>query len=222
MIETKQFYFNELRECTYVLSDQTKECIIIDPGMSSQREKERVQKYISENNLKPVKVVLTHGHFDHVMGCAWCTATYGVPTYIHKADRGMLSHAVQTCAMFGLKIEEPPTETLELVPGECVTFGESSLQIIGTPGHSYGCVCLYAPEENLCFTGDTLFAGSCGRTDLPEGDYEMMCRSLTKILVPTIKPECEIYAGHGLKTTMAEELAHNPYLRPQTWIGIDD
>ena len=222
MINIKQFYFNELRECTYILSDQTKECIIVDPGMSTEREKERVQKYISENDLKPVKIVLTHGHFDHVMGCAWAAEFYKLPVYIHKADRGMLSHARQTCAMFGLSIQDPPTNTLDLVPGENLTFGESHLQIIGTPGHSNGSVCLYSPEENFCLTGDTIFAGSCGRTDLPEGDSRSMSHTLTKILVPTIKPECDIYPGHGPNTTMAEELAHNPYLRAETWIGYED
>ncbi len=222
MVTIKQFYFNELRECTYILSDESKECIIVDPGMSTEREKERVEKYIAENELKPIKIVLTHGHFDHVMGCAWTVKSYNVPVLIHKADKAMLSHASQTCAMFGLKIEAPPAQTTDLEPGKYLTFGNTKLQVLSTPGHTYGSVCLYSPNENFCLTGDTLFAGSCGRTDLPEGNNVEMCNSLTKIIATTIKPECEIYSGHGPKTTMAEELAHNPYLRPETWIGYED
>ena len=222
MITIKQFYFNELRESTYILSDESKECIIVDPGMSTERERERVQRYIAENGLKLVKAVLTHAHFDHVMGCAWVVKSYGVDVWLHKADKAMLSHACQTCAMFGLQIEEPPTKTIDLVPGEDLTFGKSKLQVIGTPGHTYGSVCLYSPDDNFCLTGDTLFAGSCGRTDLPEGNNQQMCNSLTKIIVSAIKPECEIYSGHGPKTTMAEELAHNPFLRADTWIGYED
>ena len=222
MLTIKQFYFNDLRECTYVVGDQTKECIIIDPGMYSNREKERVADYIAENQLKPQKVILTHGHFDHVMGCGWCTKKYNIPLYIHKADKGVLSNAQQTCAMFGYSIEETPKETLDLVPNEYVTFGESKLLIISTPGHTWGSVCLYSEADKVCFTGDTLFAGNCGRTDLPEGDNSSMCNSLTKVLVNALPKECEIYSGHGVKSTMDEELKHNPYLLSDTWIGYDE
>ena len=222
MLLVKQFYFNELRECTYILSDDTKESIIVDPGMSSPRECERIEKYIADNSLTLKKIVLTHGHFDHVMGSAWVRDKYNIPTYIHKADKGILQHAKQTCAMFGINIEEPPTDTIDLIPEDFVTFGETKLQVISTPGHTWGSVCLYSPQDNICLSGDTLFAGNCGRTDLPEGDNEMMCNSLTKILAQRIKPECEIYAGHGPKSSMSEELVHNPYLKTNTWIGFID
>ncbi len=219
MITLKQFYLNELRECCYILSDESGECVIIDAGISSKSEQERIVKYISSNNLKPVKLLCTHGHFDHVMGNAFIVTTYNIPTYIHPKDKELLGVAKRTSAMFGIDVDNPPTQTIDLADGDEITFGNSSLKVICTPGHTWGSVCFYAPDENVCITGDTLFAGNCGRTDLPEGDNKAMCNSLTNILVGTIKPECNIYAGHGPNSTMKDELAHNPYLRASTWLN---
>ena len=220
MITLKQFYLNELRECCYILSDETNECVIVDPGISSRSEQERIVKYISTNSLKPVKLLCTHGHFDHTMGNAFITETYSIPTYIHPQDRDLLTVTKRTCQMFGIIVNDPPLNTKDLKGGEDVTFGNTSLQVIHTPGHTHGSVCFYSPENKIVLTGDTMFAGSCGRTDLPEGDNEKMFNSLVNILVKTIKPDTAIYSGHGPNTTMTEELAHNPYLRASNWLGF--
>ena len=221
MIKVKQFYLNELRECCYILSDQTKECVIVDPGISSKSEQDRIVKYIASERLKPVKLLCTHGHFDHVMGNRFITDTYSIPTYIHPSDKELLKVAKNTCLLFSIAIKEPSLETRDLADGDCVTFGNSSLKVISTPGHTWGSVLFYSPEEKMCFTGDTLFAGSCGRTDLPEGDSKAMYNSLVKIIAGTISPDTTIWPGHGPDTTMEEELAHNPYLREDVWRGFN-
>ena len=221
MITVKQFYFNDLRECCYVLSDESKECVIVDPGISRTREGERLQQYIAENNLKPVKLLCTHGHFDHVMGNRFITDTYGIPTYIHPADKDLLKVAKATSQLFDIHIEDPSLDTVDINEGDEVTFGISSLKVISTPGHTWGSVLFYSPESKICITGDTLFAGNCGRTDLPEGDSRAMCDSLVGKVARLIPHDTTIYPGHGPDSTMLEELAHNPYLRKETWLRFD-
>lgn len=221
MINVKQFYFNDLRECCYILSDETGECVIVDPGISSKSEGERVINYISSNNLKPVKLLCTHGHFDHVMGNSFITDTYGIPTYIHPADKDLLKVAKATCRLFAIEIKDPSTDTIDIKDGDKVTFGNSTLEVISTPGHTWGCVLFYSPENKICLTGDTLFSGNCGRTDLPEGSNEAMCDSLVNKVAKLLAPDTRIYPGHGPDSTMGEELAHNPYLRKETWLRFN-
>ncbi|MBR6465813.1 MAG: MBL fold metallo-hydrolase [Bacteroidales bacterium] len=221
MITVKQFYFNDLRECCYVLSDESKECVIVDPGISTKREGERLQQYIAENNLKPVKLLCTHGHFDHVMGNRFVTDTWNIPTYIHPADKNILKMAKATSQLFDIHIEDPSLDTVDINGGDEIKFGNSSLKVISTPGHTWGSVLFYSSPDKICITGDTLFAGSCGRTDLPEGDSKAMCSSLVDIIVRQIPHDTKIYPGHGPESTMVEELAHNPYLRKSTWLRFD-
>ena len=212
MIKVKEFYLNELRECCYILSDESKECIIVDPGISSQSERDRIVKYIESEKLKPVKIVCTHGHFDHVMGNAFITDKYQIPTYLNPKDIPLLERAPHDCLMFGYQIEQPPLKTLDIKEGEDITFGNSVLKVISTPGHTSGSVCVYAPEDKFVLTGDTLFAGSCGRTDLPESEEDAMPDSLNKI-AREMPADYIVYPGHGPNSTMRDELMQNPFLR---------
>ena len=193
MITVKQFYVNDLRECCYILSDSTKECVIVDPGLSTEKERERVVKYISDNQLKPVKLLCTHGHFDHVMGNRFITDTYNIPTYIHKEDKELLKFTKDTSKLFSIDIENPSLDTVDIEDGDIISFGESTLTAISTPGHTWGSICFYAPAEKICLTGDTMFAGNCGRTDLPEGNNEAMCNSLVKKLATMEKGVSYMY-----------------------------
>ena len=221
MITVKQFYLNELRECCYILSDESKECVIVDPGISSRSEQERVVKYIAEEKLTPVKLLCTHGHFDHVMGNSFITKTYNIPTYIHPKDRRLLTMARNTCALFGIDIENPPMDNMvDINDSDTVTFGNSTLKVISTPGHTWGSVLFYNPEEKICLSGDTVFAGNCGRTDLPEGSNQAMMTSLTQT-VASLPEDTQIFPGHGPSSTIREELAVNPYLRKETWLRFD-
>lgn len=218
MITVKQFYVNALRECCYILSDESKEAVIIDPGLSSLSEEGRVVKYIEQNELKPAKLLLTHGHFDHVMGCHFITSKYNIPTFIHAFDMPLLKSAAQNSLMFGYTIENPDGELFKLKDGGSVTFGNSALKVVSTPGHTKGSVCFYSEKDKICFTGDTLFAGSCGRVDLPEGEAEQMKNSLLNIIKPLLAPNYQLFAGHGPNSTMKEELLTNPYLKSSAWL----
>lgn len=214
MIQIKTFYFNDLRECTYLLWDETGETVIVDPGCHSDSEKERLVKFVESNNLKPVKILQTHGHFDHIMGNAFVAKKWNIETYIHPGDKGHLERAKQYTEMFGYTIEQPSANTIDLEDGGSIRFGNSELKIIHTPGHTRGGVCFYSHEEGNKFvlSGDTLFAGSIGRTDLPGGDYDELMESLLDKLV-RLGEEYRVLPGHGPETTIGEELRSNPFLR---------
>lgn len=214
MIKTKTFYFNELRECTYILWDETGEAVIVDPGCFSQSEKERLVKFVESEKLSPVMILQTHGHFDHIMGSAFVTEKWGLETYIHPEDIKLMESAVSYTEMFGYKIEQPSSKLQMLSNGQELKFGNSSLFVMHTPGHTRGGVCFYTKESDNEFvvTGDTLFAGSIGRTDLPGGDYDQIMESLLGKLVK-LGPKYRVLPGHGPETTIGTELDTNPFLR---------
>ncbi len=214
MIQTKTFYFNDLRECCYILWDESKECVIVDPGCQTESEKERLKKFITTNELIPVKLLNTHGHFDHVMGNAFVNNTWGIKTYIHPMDKSQLMRAVNYGEMFGYNIEKPPCETVDVADGGTIEFGKSELKVIYTPGHTRGGVCYYSEEDGNHFvlSGDTLFAGSIGRTDLPGGDYDEIMESLLDKIVK-LGGDYRVLPGHGPETTIGHELDTNPFLR---------
>jgi hydroxyacylglutathione hydrolase len=212
MINIKTFYFNDLRECTYVVWDDTNECVIVDPGCHSATEKERLKNFIEEKGLKPVKLLNTHGHFDHIMGNSFVSGQWNLKTYIHPEDKPHLERAVNYCEMFGYTIEQPPLDTIDLEEGEEIGFGESVLKVMHTPGHTRGGVSFYSEKDRFVITGDSLFAGSIGRTDLPGGDYDMLMKSLLDKLVK-LGDDFSVYPGHGPGTTIGDEKASNPFLR---------
>jgi len=212
MIQLKSFYFNDLRECSYILWDETGESVIVDPGCYTESEQERLVKFIEQNNLKPVKLLNTHGHFDHIMGNAFVITKWQIPSYIHKEDKHHLLRAKQYTEMFGYKIEQPPVDTIDLEDGANVNFGNSTLRVIHTPGHSKGGVSLVSDDDKFVITGDSLFAGSIGRTDLPGGDYDVLMDSLLNKIVK-LGEDYKVYPGHGPATTIGNELATNPFLR---------
>ena len=211
MIQSKVFYFNELRTCCYLLWDETKEAILIDPGCYSQSERERLKSFITKENLIPKFMVNTHAHFDHVMGNAFVCAQWGIKTYLHPAEQMMLENADNYCRLFNMEIEKPPVDTLPLSEQKSLCFGHSALEVFETPGHSPGGVCLYAPQDGFLITGDTLFAGSIGRTDLPGGDYDLLIRSIHTKLLP-LDASLRVLPGHGPETTLGYERLHNPFL----------
>ncbi|MCL2726892.1 MAG: MBL fold metallo-hydrolase [Bacteroidales bacterium] len=213
MIQVKTFYFNELRTCCYLLWDETKEAIFIDPGCASHSEQERLKKFVAQEELKPQYLVNTHAHFDHLMGNAFVCAQWEIKTYIHPAELYMLEHAVSYCRVFGMEIEKPPVDTHPLCEKEPLRFGNSALQVLKTPGHTSGGVCLYAQQEGFLITGDTLFAGSIGRTDLPGGDYDKLISSIQTKLLP-LNDAVRVLPGHGPETTIGGERLHNPFLTP--------
>ncbi len=211
MINVKTFYFNELRVCTYILWDETRECIIVDAGCESASEQQRIVKFVAENNLKPVLLVNTHAHFDHVMGNLFVIQTYNIPSAIHEADVPMLAKVAQQSAMFGMSVQQPPAASVMLTENEPLRFGNSQLQVLHTPGHTKGCICLYSAADKFVLTGDTLFAESIGRTDLPGGSYDDIIESIhTKLMA--LPDDVLVLPGHGPSTTIGHERLSNPFM----------
>ena len=202
---------NMLDENCYIVSDETKECMIIDCGAASVMEQKAISDYITKEGLKPVLYVLTHGHFDHTMGSNWIYDTYGLQPTICERDAELYKDFRKEAAAFGFIIDyDLPVIGRCLNDGDTVTFGNSTFKVIHTPGHSKGSVVFYNKENNVAFTGDTLFKGSIGRTDLPGGSMFQMINSLR--LLQQLPDETVIYPGHGPETTMKFEGATNPYL----------
>jgi len=211
MIHVKTFYFNELRVCTYILWDDTQECIIVDAGCENSSEQQRMVKFISDNQLKPVLLVNTHAHFDHVLGSVFTMNTYHIPNAIHEADVPLLAAVAQQSALFGISVQQPPAATVMLTETTPLRFGHSQLQVLHTPGHTKGCICLYSAADKFILTGDTLFAESIGRTDLPGGSYDEIMDSLRNKLL-TLPDDIQVLPGHGSTTTIGHERMNNPFI----------
>jgi hydroxyacylglutathione hydrolase len=207
----KTFFFNALRTCCYVVHEENGQCFIVDPGCFGSKEEQRLVDYIAENNLTPQFVVTTHCHFDHLMGLPFVLKTYTIPFYTHPLEEGNLERASQHASLFGFRMAQPKISFEPLSPGQTLTCGTMEWQVLHTPGHSPGSVCLYYEPDNILFTGDLLFAGSVGRTDLPGGDYMQLMDSLNNAIKP-LPSSTVVYPGHGPETDLAQEFAHNPFL----------
>ena len=207
-----KFVFNPLMENTYLVWDDTKECIIIDAGNSSPFENEQLSKYITEQELKPVMAVNTHGHFDHIMGVNYLKQRYGVKFTLSSKDEYLRATAQQSCAMFGIAaVVDVPSIDIDLDAVESISFGNTTLKVIKTPGHTPGGVCLLHEQEGQLFTGDTLFRESIGRSDLPGGDYNALMRSILNNIIP-LGDTIVVHPGHSDKTTIGHESLYNPFV----------
>ena len=210
----KRLMCNPLQENCYVVSDETKECVIIDCGAYYNEEKEALASYIVKNNLKPLHLIATHGHLDHNFGNAFVYQKYGLQVEICSEDQNLVEHLREhASALFGMNIQEkqPPVGRL-LKHGDIITFGHHTLNVLQTPGHSHGSALFYCKEEQTVFTGDTLFRMSIGRTDFPESSWTEMEHSLENV-VKQLPKETVILSGHGPQSTMADELMYNLYLK---------
>jgi len=193
-------------ENSYLIIDEVAaQCAIIDPG----EEAGRVLHEVAAAGAHPTAIWITHAHLDHVMGVARVRAETGAPVYLHPADRDLYDHVVQQGLAFGIPVDPPPPPDGELVAGETVRVGTVAFTVRHAPGHSPGSVCLVG--EGVVFTGDVLFAGSIGRTDLPGGDFETLLRSIERELL-TLPDSTIVYSGHGPETTVGQERRANPFL----------
>ena len=211
MIQIARFTFNPLGENTYVLWDESKECIIVDAGNSTKREHDALDALIAENALKPVMAVNTHGHFDHSLGVKYVTERYNIPWALHASDNFLVESAALSASIFGVNAGDIPAPNIDLNGKESITFGNSTLQLIHTPGHTPGHVCLYDAEGKTLITGDTLFRESIGRTDLPGGDYTWIMRSIIDKIIP-LGDEVNILPGHGESSNIGHESMYNPFV----------
>jgi glyoxylase-like metal-dependent hydrolase (beta-lactamase superfamily II) len=212
MITIKRLEFNPFRENTYILSDDTRECLIVDPGCHESEEQDSLLAYLDEHQLKPVKIVNTHCHIDHILGTAFLHERFQLPFLIHPLEEPLLSASVAQGEFFGLEVQTPPKPSGFLNEGDSVSFGSSVLEVIHIPGHSPGGIVLLNREQKCILTGDVLFQGSIGRTDLPGGDYDSLVSSIRQKLL-VLDPKTRVYPGHGPDTTIGMENQSNPFFQ---------
>jgi hydroxyacylglutathione hydrolase len=212
MISIKQFTFNPVRENTYILFDETAECVIIDPGMYDAEEQNAVVSFIKEKGLKPVLLLNTHCHYDHVFGNKFVYDQWGLKPQFHKGELFVLQAIPGYVPQMGLHYELSPEPEVFLAETGKVSFGNSELELIFAPGHSPAHLCFYAAADNFLIGGDVLFYGSIGRTDLPGGSYSQLINSIKNNLF-ILPDDCKVYPGHGQFTTIGFEKQHNPYLQ---------
>ncbi len=211
-LQIKVFECNMFGENTYIVSDSSNECVIIDCGALYSGEFQAMSEYIRSNNLRPVHLLATHGHVDHHFGDNDVLETYGLKAEMSEADLGQLTTVKeQAKERFHLDIDLnfPIPETF-IEDEDVIKFGNHQFSVISTPGHSPGSVCFYEKEEQVLFTGDTLFKGSIGRTDFPGGSMFQIINSLR--FLAQLPDETKLYPGHGEPTTIGFEVAHNPYM----------
>lgn len=201
-----------LQENCYVVSDESRECVIIDCGAFYPEEKKEILEYIRDNNLTPKHLLATHGHLDHNFGNQFILDEFGLKVEIHRDDEDFITHSEEQAEkFFGLMSFGKLPEVGRLLTGnDTIHFGNHRFSIIETPGHSRGGVFFYCKEENVCFSGDSLFRGSIGRTDLNGGSMFMLIQSLRSI--SQLPDDTIVLPGHGPQTTIGTEVATNPFL----------
>jgi hydroxyacylglutathione hydrolase len=204
--------------CYVVAPAEGEECVIVDPGQDAEAG---IDEVLREYRLKPVAVALTHGHIDHVWSVAPVCGARDIPAYVHAADRDLLadpakgfSLAVGQQLLRGLTFSEPD-DVRELTDGAVLTLAGLDLIVDHAPGHTPGSVTFRLADEQVMFSGDLLFAGSIGRTDLPGGDYETIMDSLARVCL-SLPDETTVLPGHGTQTTIGRERTANPFLKEIT------
>ena len=208
----KIFTFNQFFENTFIISDSTNECIIIDPGCYDKNEKQILQDYILSNNLVPTKLLNTHCHIDHILGNNFVSKTWDLELEIHHKDINLLKNSKDIADLYGfVNYEKSPITNKFLVEGDIIEFGKSNLEVLFTPGHAPGHISLYSKNENFIISGDVLFNNSIGRTDLPGGNYNTLIDTIkSKFLC--LDDSTVVYCGHGPSTTVGKERINNPFL----------
>jgi glyoxylase-like metal-dependent hydrolase (beta-lactamase superfamily II) len=210
-MQIQSFTFNPFAENTYVLFDDSRQCVIIDPGCYSREEKNELAGFMEDQGLKPVKLLLTHAHIDHILGNNFLCGKYGLKIEMNSLEVQILQSAPMLGEMWGIEVEPSPEAEIFLNEGDVISFGNSRLEIIFTPGHSPGSLCFYNREQKVIIGGDVLFNGSIGRTDLPGGDYNTLLESIRNKLF-LLDDDFVVYPGHGPSTTLGEEKKTNPFV----------
>ncbi len=215
MLHTRIFTFNPLgTNCIVLWADGSSTCAVVDPGMSSPDGLKELTDYFELQHLTPEVILLTHGHFDHVWGVEKLLAVYPVPVYLHPADKHIMEQITggfPGMESFSFLRHEFPA--LDLSDGQELSFAGTSCKVLHTPGHTPGGVCYYFEADSLLVSGDTLFAGAIGRTDLAGGDYDVLMKSIQEKLL-TLPSDTDVIPGHGHPTNILKEATTNPFLQP--------
>lgn len=212
MIHIQKFTFNPYQENTYLLYDQTGECVIIDPGMYGANEEKELADFIQEHELTPVLLLNTHCHIDHVLGNHFIHETYGLVPKFHENELPLLIEVQNYAPQMGIRYEVSPIAEEFLTETDEITFGKQRLKLIFAPGHSPGHLCYYHAEQAFLIGGDVLFYHSIGRTDLPGGNHQQLLDSIQNNIY-TLPASTVVYPGHGPETTIGEEKVSNPFIQ---------
>jgi hydroxyacylglutathione hydrolase len=206
-----KFVFSPLQVNTYLLADKKGNCAIIDCSCFNTGEFSDLEKFIESHKLNPVILLNTHCHLDHIFGNKLMLEKFNLRTFSHQLEEENRKNALNHAMLFGLSMEEPPECAGFISDKQRVYFGEASMLSLHVPGHTAGSLAFYCEEDGWVFTGDALFSGSIGRTDLHGGNYQTLIKSIKDQLL-TLPPDTIVYPGHGPETTIAKEMSSNPYL----------
>ncbi|PZP48359.1 MAG: MBL fold hydrolase [Pseudopedobacter saltans] len=212
MLKLFSFTFGPFQENTYVLANENKEAIIIDPGMYFEEEKTKLKSFLEKEGLTPVQLILTHAHIDHVFGLQWVFDQYKLEPFMHPNEQIILDNAENTAVKYGLELDAYKGKTHYLTEEDPLHLGEDKLDILFVPGHSPGSIVFYTPTQNFLIAGDTLFQQSIGRTDLPFGNHEHLVSNIKEKLF-ALPNNTQVFPGHGGHTTIGQEKESNPFLR---------
>jgi len=202
--------FSPIDVNTFIITGDDSSCIVIDCGCYGKAEEKRLADLLSSLTLEPVLLLNTHCHLDHIFGNGMMLEKYGLRSWFHEGEKFNHITSPKHALMFGLSMEPPPEPAGYLSDGEIITSSGLDLEVIAVPGHSSGGVAFYSGESGVIFTGDALFAGSIGRSDLPGGNHHQLLDNIRNRLF-TLPPDTVVYPGHGPETTIGEEIRSNPF-----------
>jgi hydroxyacylglutathione hydrolase len=212
MTQVQVFEQNPFAENTCVVYDETGECVIFDPGCYTSQEQEVLRAFITEKKLRPVRLINTHCHLDHVFGNRFVADTWQLGLEIHPNEQPVLERFPVVCQMYGVPYKDlPPAPSAFIQADDVITFGNTSLKALLTPGHSPGSLSFWCASAGFVIAGDALFYEGIGRTDLPGGNHAQLLESIRKKLF-TLPGETVVYPGHGPTTTIRHEQEYNPFL----------
>ena len=212
MLQIQGFVFNFASENTYILYNENKNAWLIDPGNMNEQETQAIEGFISENGLKIQKILLTHAHIDHVLGLQWAFDTFKVPVYMHQDDQEVLDMLQASGMRFGFSVAPVKVDIVYVKEGEELELDGEKFKIYHVPGHSPGSVVYHNEDQKFMISGDVLFEGSIGRTDLYKGNHEQLITGITNKLF-ILDDEIQVFSGHGNPTTIGFEKQYNPFFK---------
>ncbi|WP_343609971.1 MBL fold metallo-hydrolase [Chryseobacterium oranimense] len=212
MLQIQGFVFNFASENTYILYNENKNAWLIDPGNMNEQETRAIESFISENGLKIEKILLTHSHIDHVLGLQWAFDTFKVPVYMHQDDQEVLDMLQASGMRFGFSVDPVKADIVYVKEGEELELDGEKFKIYHVPGHSPGSVVYHNENQKFMISGDVLFEGSIGRTDLYKGNYDQLITGITNKLF-ILDDETQVFSGHGNPTTIGFEKQYNPFFK---------
>jgi len=213
MLNVKLFHVNSFFERTAIVWNGRGNGFIVDPGFVDGERRRKVLDFIEANGIRPLAVLLTHAHFDHIYGVRECIDLYGTPVYMHPDDKPVLEEAAVSAASYDMPVPDISWKTVDIYDGQILDFDGIKVKVITTPGHSPGSVSYFCEAEKILFSGDTLFEGTIGNTSFRFGEYDREIISIMEKLMP-LDSDVQVHPGHGGSTTIGEERMNNPFLQP--------